>query len=231
MPRGGKRPGFRFAVADHAGYGKTGIVKDGAKSMAQRISEFTALMDRSRALGGSMARNSTGKGKLGKKALQSGFVLADIRIPLAVSAFEIRSADHRRSAVPRSGHVNHVQVVFLDDPIQVRVNEILPRRRSPMAQQHSLDVRGCQRFFQQRVVAKINLADGQIVCGAPVRVDLPGHLRIEHRATGLFHVAAPSSIISSTRRVKSAITDSSSVRITRTATAPVEMRAACCWFS
>src|ERR1017187_5755269 len=31
------------------------------------------------------------------------------------------------------GHVNHVQVVFLDDPVQVRVYEVLPGGRGPVS--------------------------------------------------------------------------------------------------
>ena len=32
-----------------------------------------------------------------------------------------------RAAVPGAGDVNHVEVVFFDDPVQMHVNEILPR--------------------------------------------------------------------------------------------------------
>jgi hypothetical protein len=71
-----------------------------------------------------------------------------------------------------AGDVDHVEVVFLDDPVQVRVDKVLPGRRTPVPQQHLFHVCKCQRTPQQRIVVKKNLADRQIVGGAPVSVNL-----------------------------------------------------------
>ena len=51
--------------------------------------------------------------ELQKELPQSGFILANVRIDLAVSALEIRVAYNRRAAVSGAGHVNHVQSYFL----------------------------------------------------------------------------------------------------------------------
>ena len=112
-----------------------------------------------------------------KELLQPGLVLADIGIDLAVSAFEIGVADDRRTAVPGAGDVNHVEVVLLDDPVQMRVDEVLPRRRAPVSEQHVLHIRDCQRTFQQRIVVEIDLADRQIVGSAPIGVDFVQQIR------------------------------------------------------
>ena len=69
-----------------------------------------------------------------------------------------------------AGDVNHIEIVLLDDSIQVHVNEILPRRRTPMSQQHALHVLKPQRLPQEWVVTKIHLPDGQIIGRPPVRV-------------------------------------------------------------
>ena len=56
------------------------------------------------------------------------------------------------------------------------VNEVLPGRRAPVAEQHVLDVRERQRPLQQRIVVEINLADGQVIGGAsrrPFAVEVP----------------------------------------------------------
>ena len=100
-------------------------------------------------------------------------------IDLAVSALEIGVAHDGRSAVPGAGDVDHVEVVFLDDPVQVRINEVLARGRAPVPQQHVLHIRERQRPLQQRIVVKINLADRQIVGGAPVGVHLVEQFRRE----------------------------------------------------
>ena len=57
------------------------------------------------------------------------------------------------------------------DAVQVRVDEILSWRRSPVAEQAGLDVRGLQRLAQQRVVEQIDLADRKVVGRAPVGID------------------------------------------------------------
>ena len=100
-------------------------------------------------------------------------------IDLAVSAFEVGVAHDGRAAVPGAGDVDHVEVVFLDDPVQVRVNEVLPGRRAPVPQQHVLHVRERQRPLQQRIVVEINLADRQIVGGAPVGVHPVEQFRVK----------------------------------------------------
>ena len=124
-----------------------------------------------------MAGNSSGKRKLNKELPQPGLILADVGIDLAVSALEVSVAHDRRAAVPGAGDVNHVEVVFLDDPVQVHVNEVLPGGRAPVSQQHVLHIRERQRPLQQRIVVEINLADRQIVGGAPVGVHLVEQFR------------------------------------------------------
>src|SRR6202011_1654265 len=97
-----------------------------AERVTERIPQLAALVDRSRALRRCMAGNSSWKRKLNKQLPQPGLILADVWIDLAVGALEISVGHDGRAAVPRAGDVNHVEVVFLDDPVQVRVNEILP---------------------------------------------------------------------------------------------------------
>jgi len=71
---------------------------------------------------------------------QSGFILGNIRINLAVGAFEIGIRDQCRAAVTGTGYVEHVEIVFLDDPVQVHVNEVLAWRRAPMSDHQGLHV-------------------------------------------------------------------------------------------
>src|SRR5271157_1628133 len=129
-------------------------------------------MDRTRALRRGVAGNSAGKRELQKELAQAGLILADVRIDLAVSALQVRVPDHRRAAVSGAGDVNHVEVVLLDDPVQVCVDEVLSGGGAPVSQQHVLHIRQSQRPLQQRIVVEINLAYRQIVGGTPVGVDL-----------------------------------------------------------
>jgi len=118
-----------------------------------------------------------GKRKLNKELAQPRLILADVGIDFAVGAFEVGVAHDGRTAVAGSGDIDHVEVVLLDDPVQMYVDEVLPGGRAPVPQQHVLDVRQGQRPLQQRIVIEINLSDRQIVGGAPVSVHLVQHFR------------------------------------------------------
>ncbi len=191
MPRRGQWSGFRLAIADDAGDHEIGIVEHRPERMAERIAQLAALVDRARALRRCVAGNSARKRKLNEELPKAGLILAYIGIDLAVSALEVGVAHHRGAAVPGAGNVNHIEVVFLDDPVQVHVNEVLPRGRAPVSQQHVFHIRERQRTLQQRIVVEIKLADGQVVGGAPIRIHFGkrfgregGHWRF-HGATSL----------------------------------------------
>ena len=172
MPRRRERAGLRFAIADHTGDDQVRVVEHGAERVAERVAELPALVDRSRTLRGGMTGNSARKRELRKELLESGLIAADVGIDFAVGPFEIRVTHDCRTAVAGAGDIDHVEVIFLDDPIQMDVNEVLTGCRTPMPEQHRLHVRKCQRLFQQRIVVQINLADRQVVRGPPVGVHL-----------------------------------------------------------
>ena len=59
-----------------------------------------------------------------------------------------------------------------DHAVQVHVDEVQARRRAPVAEQPRLDVLARERLAQQRVVEQVDLADRQVVGGAPERVEI-----------------------------------------------------------
>ena len=61
--------------------------------------------------------NPSGKRELLEQPFEPGFVLADVGIDLAVRAFEVDVAHHRRGAVAGTGDVDHVEVMLFDDPV------------------------------------------------------------------------------------------------------------------
>ena len=141
VPRRRQRPGLRLAVADHAGDDELGIVERGAEGVAERIAELATLVDRAGTFRRRVAGDAAGKRELQEQLLQAGFILADVRIDLAVTAFEIGVGDHRGAAVAWAGNEDHVEVVFDDDPIEMRVDEVLTGRGAPVSEQHALHVR------------------------------------------------------------------------------------------
>ena len=86
--------------AHHAGNYKIWIIECRPERVAERITQLAALMDRTRTLRRCVARNSSRKRKLKKELLEARFILTDIRINLAVSAFEVGVAYHRGPPCP-----------------------------------------------------------------------------------------------------------------------------------
>ena len=171
MPAGRERPGLRFAVADDAGDDEIRVVERGAMSVRQRVAELAAFVDRAGRFRRGVARDAAGEGELLEKPPQPVDVFRHVRVELAVRALEIGVRHHRRAAMPRPADIDHVQVVLINDAVQVRVDEVQPGRRAPVAEQARLDVLDRKRLRQQRIVEQINLSHRQIVGGAPVGVE------------------------------------------------------------
>src|ERR1700758_462887 len=104
-----------------------------------------------------MARNAAGERELSEEALHALFFRRNVRIYLAVCPLEVGVCHQARPAMPRAGDVDHVEVVFLDQAVQVDVYEIQAWGRSPMAEQPRLDVFLSQGLLEQRVVVEIDL--------------------------------------------------------------------------
>ena len=172
VPAGGERPGLRLAVADDAGDDQVRVVERGPVGVAQGVAQLAAFVDAARGLRGDVAGDAAGEAELLEQPLHPLRVLADVRIDLAVGAFEVGVGDQRRAAVPRADDVDHVQVIALDDPVEVDAEHVQARRRAPVAEQPRLDVLPLERLFQERIVEQVDLADRQVVGGPPVGVHL-----------------------------------------------------------
>src|ERR1700733_9163406 len=95
---------------------------------------------------------------------------------LGVTAFKIRIGIERGAAMSRAGDVNEVRIMRLDEAVEMNVDEILPRRRTPVPEQPWLDLLCFERLSQQGVFEQVNLADTEIVGCAPITVHLVEHL-------------------------------------------------------
>src|SRR5213078_4113183 len=126
-------------------------------------------------------------GELAEEPAQALLVAADVGIDLAVGALEVDVGDEPGAAVPGAGDVERLEAVALDDPVEMGVEEVQARRGPPVAEQPRLDVLDAQRLAQQRVVEQVDLADREVIRGAPVGVEageLVARERIAHRTGG-----------------------------------------------
>ena len=191
VPARGQRAGLGLAVADDAGDDQVGVVERRAEGVAEAVAQLAPLVDRARRLGSDVAGDAAREGELLEELLHPRHVLGDVRVDLAVGPLQVGVADQRRPAVAGSRDVDHVQVIFLDDPIQMDVDEVLPRSGPPVAQQPRLDVLELQRLAQERVVIKVDLADRQVIGGPPVGVHLAEEVRCERGLGGAIRHRSP----------------------------------------
>ena len=64
-----------------------------------------------------MTGNAARKAELLEQRLHALGVLADVGIDLGVGVLHVRLRHQRRAAVAGTGNVDHIQVIFLDDPV------------------------------------------------------------------------------------------------------------------
>ena len=191
VPARGQRAGLGLAVAHDAGDNQIRVVERRAEGVAQAVAQLAPLVDRARRLGSDVTGDAAREGELLEELLHPRHVLGDVRVDLAVSPLQVHVADQRRPAVAGSRDVDHVQVIFLDDPIQMDVEEVLPRSGPPVAQQPRFDVLELQRLAQERVVIKVDLADREVIGGPPVGVHLAEEVRRERGQGGAVRHRCP----------------------------------------
>lgn len=75
-----------------------------------------------------------------------------------------------------AGDIDDVYITLFDQAIQMKVDEILARRSSPVSKQTRLDLLGLEGRAKQGVLKQIDLADAQIVCRAPVPIHFIEHV-------------------------------------------------------
>ncbi len=171
MPRGRQRPRLGLAVTDDAGDDEIGIVERHAVRVRQAVAELPSFVDRARGLGRDMTADVTRKRKLLEESPHPFCVLALVRIDLGVGPFEIGRREHAGGAVTRSGDEDHVEVVFDDQPVEMRPHKRQRRARAPVAEQPVLHVIGPQRLLEQRVVLQIDHPDREVIAGPPEGVN------------------------------------------------------------
>ena len=76
------------------------------------------------------------------------------------------------ATMPWAYDIDHVQIVIFDQSIEMNIDKVQSRCRAPMPQQSRLYVLARQWDFEQGIILKIDLANGEIVCSAPMGVHL-----------------------------------------------------------
>src|SRR5262249_60815494 len=102
--------------------------------------------------GGGGAGDPAWEGDLPEQVATALLVPAEVRIELAVGAFQPCVGDGGRPAVAGAGDVDRVQVALPDRAVQVDVDQVQPGDGAEVAEQARLDVFGPQRLAEERGV-------------------------------------------------------------------------------
>ncbi len=171
VPGGGERSGLRLAVADDTGDQQVRVVECGAVGMGEGVAQFAALVDGTGRLRCDVAGHAAGEGELSEQQLHARLVPADVGVRLRVTALQPGVGEDGRTAVPGTPDTQRVGAARGDHAVEVGVHEVEPRRGAPVTEEPGFDVLGDEWAGQQRIGHQVDLADGQIVGGAPVRVE------------------------------------------------------------
>ena len=139
--------------------------------MSDGVTQLAALIDGTRSLGCNVGGNTAGERELLEQFLHALFVAADVGIDLRISAIQIGVCDEEVSAVARAGNEDHILIKFLDDAVQVDIDEVLSGNGSPVADDLLFHIVTGQRTAEQRIVQQVELAGCQIVRRTPIGVD------------------------------------------------------------
>ena len=105
--------------------------------------------------------------------------LDETEISAMIPLFEEAVYDEGGAAVARAGDVERAQPARADGAVQVHVEEVEAGHGAEVAEETGLDVLRPQRLPQERVREQVDLADREVVGGAPVGVDLAEQFRRE----------------------------------------------------
>ena len=134
VPGGGQRPGLCLAITHHTGSDQVRVIERRAVSVGERIPQLTTFVNRARCLRCHMAGNAAGKRELFEQFSHPFSILTDVGVELAIGAFKIGVGHQAGAAVTRPGEIDHLQLITLDHPVQMHIDKIQTRCRSPMAQ-------------------------------------------------------------------------------------------------
>src|ERR1700758_1373445 len=109
---------------------EVGIVECGTKGVRNAAAHLAPFVDRPRYLRCAMTAKLSREGEGAKKLQHPAFILRLLWIDLRIRAFEIAIRDHCRRAMPWTGDVDHVQLIFANCAVQMYPGEMSAQDQS-----------------------------------------------------------------------------------------------------
>ena len=108
MPGCRKRTRLSLTIAHNTSHQQVRVVERRAVCVRQGIAEFAAFVDGTGRFRRHVTWDTAGERELSEQPFQARFVLGDVRVQLAVGAFQISIGHQTRSSVTGAGDIDHV---------------------------------------------------------------------------------------------------------------------------
>ena len=146
VPTRSQWAGFGLSIAHDATGQQVRVIENRAIGVQQRITKLATFVNRPGSFGRDMAGNSARERKLFEEPLHALSGLRNLRIVLAVGAFQIGIGNDPGATMTRARHVDHIEVSLPDQAIEMNIDEIETGRGAPVTDQAGLNVGGEQRL-------------------------------------------------------------------------------------
>jgi hypothetical protein len=140
VPRPGRGSGFRLAIPDDAGDDQVRVVQGRAERRRQGVAQLPPLVNYAGVSRIEMARKGIGPGKRFQEPRKARPVEGQVREIFGEGSLQVHVGQVGRRPVPRPRDEQDVGVRVEDEPVEMGVHQIDPRRRPPMTQETVLDV-------------------------------------------------------------------------------------------
>src|ERR1700758_4424883 len=140
--------------------------------MRQAIAEFTTLVNGARCLRRAVTPDSARERELTEEMAEPLFVFGTFRVDFGIGSFQVRVRKNCRGSMSGAGKEDHVQIVFLDQPVEMQIDEAQAGVRPPVPEQPNLCVLRRKWSSQKRIVPQVNHPEAEVQACAEVGIDL-----------------------------------------------------------
>jgi hypothetical protein len=170
VPRSSEWAALSLTVADDTGDDQFGIVEDGSEGSGERVSKFATLKDCARSPRIRMTRKSARPTEHLDEMCRALFIELELGIVVMKRALGEEIGDDGRRSMARSSDKHHVEMMSLDEIIEMCVDEVESRNRSPVSKNSILDIILLELISKKTVLLEIELGRAEVVRIAQVEI-------------------------------------------------------------
>ena len=158
---------FPFTITNYCRSNDIWIIQYSSSSVWKCVTKFSTFVDRSWCFRRRVWSNSSREWEDLTQVFETFFILRNTWIQFSVWTIQVWIRYHYLPTMTWSFNVEHIQVVFIDGPVQVSIDKVLPRYCTPVSDWVSLQVVFNDFTLQQRVIFQVHLSSWNVVGCTP----------------------------------------------------------------